>query len=71
MNPDDLCVWPDGTYCNRSELSEMTHMSDDFVIIPYGDQDCGVCMEVVFTGASTNQHTCRNPTPALSVEYVK
>lgn len=27
---DDVMIWPDGTWCYRVELSEMTHMSDDF-----------------------------------------
>lgn len=26
-------IWPDGTYCEPEELSQMTHMSDDFATI--------------------------------------
>lgn len=25
-----ICFWPDGTWCYRHELEQMTHMSDDF-----------------------------------------
>lgn len=29
---DDIFAWPDGTYCYRRELEEMTHMSDDWCV---------------------------------------
>lgn len=29
-NDWNLAVWPDGTWCYKDELHEMTHMSDDF-----------------------------------------
>lgn len=32
-HPDDICVWPDGTYCDRRELVEMNHMSDDYTVL--------------------------------------
>ena len=35
---DDLIVWPDGTTCYRSELSEFGHMSDDYEVIPFGTE---------------------------------
>ena len=35
---DDLIVWPDGTTCYRSELSEFGYMSDDYEVIPYGTE---------------------------------
>lgn len=25
-----ICYWPDGTWCYRHELEQMTHMSDDY-----------------------------------------
>lgn len=31
VSKDDLIVWPDGTTCTRAQLSEMGHMSDDYV----------------------------------------
>lgn len=31
---EDICLWSDGTWCHRFELEEMTHMSDDFEVIP-------------------------------------
>ena len=39
MHPDDLCVWPDGTYCPASELPDFSHMSDDYVRIPYASPE--------------------------------
>ena len=38
MSPDDICMWPDGTWCYRSELSEYSHMSDDYEVYPEGSQ---------------------------------
>lgn len=26
----EICYWPDGTWCYRHELEQMSHMSDDF-----------------------------------------
>lgn len=33
ISSEDLCVWPDDTYCYRSEIEQYTWMSDDFMII--------------------------------------
>lgn len=35
---DDILEWPDGTWCYRSELEEMSHMSDDYTTIPAGSE---------------------------------
>jgi hypothetical protein len=35
MNLEDILMWPDGTWCYRHELSEMTHMSDDYRVIAF------------------------------------
>lgn len=32
-HPDDLVMWPDGTWCWRSELQEMGYMGDDFRVV--------------------------------------
>lgn len=33
---EDLCVWPDGSYCAFEDLEDMLTMhSDDFEILPY------------------------------------
>lgn len=32
---DDICVWADGTWCYGSELSGMTHMSDDYEVVAF------------------------------------
>lgn len=47
-DPDDICLWPDGSYCARSELEEFQQgKSDDFEVIPYGtDRWSEVCEEV-------------------------
>jgi hypothetical protein len=29
----DIMLWADGTMCYRQELSQMSHMSDDFEVI--------------------------------------
>lgn len=34
--PDDIVVWPDGTVCFYSELSEFTWKSDDYEIVAEG-----------------------------------
>ena len=36
IDPDDIVLWPDGTTCRHSELSGMTHMSDDYEVVPVG-----------------------------------
>ncbi len=37
---EDILLWPDDmtgpTWCWRHELSEMSHMSDDFEVLPFG-----------------------------------
>lgn len=38
-SPDDVMLWPDGTWCYRSNLWEMTHMSDDYVTIKDGTDE--------------------------------
>lgn len=46
-SPDDMCVWPDATWCYRSELGEMLgHKSDDFRVIPVDSEDWKVFHEV-------------------------
>lgn len=33
--PEDIFLWPDSTWCYRYEQYEMTHMSDDYKIVPF------------------------------------
>lgn len=33
---EDILLWADGTSCFRHELSEMTHISDDYEVIKFG-----------------------------------
>jgi hypothetical protein len=35
----DILVWADNTWCYRSELSEMSHMSDDYDILYIGTDE--------------------------------
>lgn len=36
MDPNDLCVWPDQSYCEASELdSWLLNHSDDYEVVPY------------------------------------
>jgi hypothetical protein len=35
-NPEDIYLWPDDTWCYRHELEQYQHMSDDYLLIPYG-----------------------------------
>ena len=38
--PDDICMWGDEiTWCFWESLHEMTHMSDDFRLIPYDSRE--------------------------------
>jgi hypothetical protein len=30
VNSELICIWPDGTWCYKYELHEMTHMGDDY-----------------------------------------
>lgn len=32
-HPDDVIIWPDLTWCFRSELAEYQPMSDDYMIV--------------------------------------
>lgn len=34
LSVDDFIVWPCGTWCYRSELPEMNHMTDDYEVLP-------------------------------------
>lgn len=35
-SPDDVFLWPEGTWCYRTELDEMGHMSDDHLLLRAG-----------------------------------
>lgn len=36
-----VCQWPDGTWCFPEELFEMSHMSDDYEMVPYNEETHG------------------------------
>lgn len=33
LAPSDICVWPDGTWCYQDQLHDMSHMSDDYIVL--------------------------------------
>jgi hypothetical protein len=34
VNPDDILMWPCGTFCLREDLADFSHKSDDYDVIP-------------------------------------
>lgn len=36
---EDIILWPDGVWCYRYELEDMSHKSDDYQIIEYGTEE--------------------------------
>lgn len=45
ISNDDVCLWPDGTWCYRYELPEMSHMSDDYQVLAFGSADYVVFLD--------------------------
>lgn len=39
MSNDDVVVWADGTWCFGDELSQMTHLSDDYYVLECGTDE--------------------------------
>ena len=39
-SPDDVIVWPCGTWCHRYELSQFYDKSDDFQVLRAGSLEC-------------------------------
>ncbi|MBT2325539.1 hypothetical protein J7E62_24705 [Variovorax paradoxus] len=33
INGEDVCLWPDGSWCYRCDLEEYSWMSDDYEVI--------------------------------------
>lgn len=33
LSNDDIIVWPDGTWCERENIHEYEHMSDDRTVL--------------------------------------
>lgn len=36
MTLEDVCLWPDGSWCFFEDIMEMSHMSDDYEVISAG-----------------------------------
>lgn len=36
---EDVLQWPDGSWCFRYELYYMSHVGDDYTVLPYGSVD--------------------------------
>jgi len=39
IDNEDIIVWADGTWCYRHDLEQMSHMSDDYLVLPYDSAD--------------------------------
>jgi hypothetical protein len=38
LSLEDIMMWADDDWCYRYELTEMTHRSDDYRVIPFGSE---------------------------------
>lgn len=38
-HPEDICVWPDGTWCFREDQPGYTHLSDDFFVLEVDSEE--------------------------------
>lgn len=41
-NAVTIYVWPDGCWCEHDELHEMSHKSDDYVVLTVSDECDGL-----------------------------
>lgn len=32
-HPDDILLWPNGSWCYRSDVQDMSHLSDDYQVL--------------------------------------
>ncbi len=39
ISQDDIIVWPNGTWCFRSESSQFGYLGDDYQVLPSGSAD--------------------------------
>lgn len=54
---EDLVVWPDGTTCHYDELSEYSHMSDDYQIVPHEDNVLPVVINTGYVPEFMKRHS--------------
>lgn len=38
LSLEDILMWADDTWCYRYELTQMSHMSDDYRVIPFASE---------------------------------
>lgn len=38
-HPEDICVWPDGTWCFLEDIEDYTWMSDDFSVLKVDSEE--------------------------------
>lgn len=38
-DPDDIILWPCGTWCFRTELGQYSHKSDDFEVLSFDSSE--------------------------------
>ena len=46
MDDEDILVWSEGTWCYGYELCEMTHMSDDYLVLCYDTPEYNLFCEI-------------------------
>jgi len=39
ISPEDVILWPDGTWCLRADLAGYSYMSDDYLVIAFGSPE--------------------------------
>ena len=45
LDIEDILLWPDGTWCYRYELKEMTHKSDDYGVLYFDSEEYNEFLE--------------------------
>jgi hypothetical protein len=52
---DDVILWPNGDWCARGQLSEMTHLSDDYRVLPTDTSEWCQFLAAIDAGMETMQ----------------
>ena len=55
--PDDILLWPDSTWCFRHELSQYSHMSDDYETIKSDSGKWATFIAGILAPSETPQET--------------
>lgn len=49
-HPEDVCIWPCGTWCYRSELNGFSFMSDDHLIVAHDSLEAELVYDTMLEG---------------------